>query len=69
MAVTMLARLLKGEGYRVVTAANGIEATQLAYSEAPDLIVLALAVLVGFLPASTLVLPVPRDCVALLATL
>jgi PAS domain S-box-containing protein len=36
----LLSRLLKGEGYRVITATDGIEAAQQAYHEAPDLIVL-----------------------------
>ena len=40
VALTLLSRLLKGAGYRVVTAMDGIEATQRAYSEQPDLIVL-----------------------------
>src|SRR5205814_6317662 len=31
---------LRREGYRVLTAADGNDATRLAYSEAPDLIIL-----------------------------
>ena len=40
LALTVLSRLLKGEGYRVVTATNGIDAAQQAYRESPDLILL-----------------------------
>jgi PAS domain S-box-containing protein len=40
LALTLLTRLLKGEGYRVVTANNGIDAAQQVYREFPDLIVL-----------------------------
>jgi CheY-like chemotaxis protein len=40
VALLLLSRLLKGAGYRVITAADGIEAAQRAYAESPDLIVL-----------------------------
>ncbi len=40
VARALLSRLLKGAGYQVVTAADGIEAAQQAYSESPDLIIL-----------------------------
>ncbi len=40
VALALLSRLLKSAGYRVVTAADGIEAAQQAYREAPDLIIL-----------------------------
>ena len=40
VARALLSRLLKGAGYRVVIAADGIEAAQQAYSEVPDLIIL-----------------------------
>jgi len=40
LALAMLSRVLVPAGYRVVTAANGIEAAQFAYREAPDLIIL-----------------------------
>jgi PAS domain S-box-containing protein len=40
IALTLLSRTLKGAGYRVVTATNGIEAAQRAYSDSPDLIIL-----------------------------
>jgi len=40
IALLMLSRRLSGAGYRIVTAVDGIEAAQRAYSETPDLIVL-----------------------------
>ena len=40
LALALLSRLLKGAGYQVVTAADGIEAVQRAYGDAPDLIIL-----------------------------
>jgi NtrC-family two-component system sensor histidine kinase KinB len=40
MVRSVVSRMLRNAGYAVVTAANGIHAVQLAYSEAPDLIVL-----------------------------
>jgi len=40
IALLLLSRRLSGAGYRVVTASDGIEAAQRAYSDAPDLIVL-----------------------------
>jgi len=40
IALLLLSRRLSGAGYRVLTASDGIEAAQRAYSEAPDLIVL-----------------------------
>jgi PAS domain S-box-containing protein len=40
IALTLIKRLLMREGYRVVTANNGIEAAQQAYRESPDLIIL-----------------------------
>ena len=40
VALALLSRLLKGAGYRVVTASDGIEAAQQAYRVLPDLIVL-----------------------------
>ena len=40
LALNMLSRLLRAEGYRVVTATNGIEAAQMAFRESPDLIIL-----------------------------
>lgn len=40
VALTLLSRTLKSAGYQVVTATNGIEAAQKAYSESPDLIIL-----------------------------
>src|SRR3954452_23216265 len=40
MVAAMLGRILKNAGHTVVTAGNGIEATQRAYSEMPDLILL-----------------------------
>ena len=40
VALALLSRNLQSEGYRVVTATDGIEAAQQAYREAPDLIVL-----------------------------
>jgi PAS domain S-box-containing protein len=40
VALALLSRQLQSEGYRVVTAADGIEAAQQAYRESPDLIVL-----------------------------
>ena len=40
VARALLSRLLKGAGYRVVTAADGIEAAQQAYRVMPDLIIL-----------------------------
>ncbi len=40
VARALLSRLLKGAGYRVITASDGIEAAQQAYSQLPDLIVL-----------------------------
>jgi PAS domain S-box-containing protein len=40
MVAAMLGRILKNAGHTVVTAGNGIEAVQRAYSERPDLILL-----------------------------
>lgn len=40
LALAMLSRVLVAADYRVITAANGIEAAQLAYREVPDLIIL-----------------------------
>src|SRR5437764_12062228 len=40
VVAAMLANILQGEGYQTVRAADGIEATQRAYSEMPDLILL-----------------------------
>ena len=40
LALTLLTRRLQGAGYRVVTAVDGIQAAQRAYSEEPDLIIL-----------------------------
>lgn len=40
VALAMLSRSLHGAGYRVVTAADGIEAVQQAHRESPDLIIL-----------------------------
>ncbi len=40
VALALLSRLLKGAGYRVVTASDGIEAAQQAYHLLPDLIIL-----------------------------
>ena len=40
VVVAMLKNILKAAGYEVVTAGDGIEATQRVYSEAPDLILL-----------------------------
>ena len=40
LALKMLSRLLENSGYDVVTATDGIEAAQLAYGSAPDLIIL-----------------------------
>ena len=40
LALTLLTRRLQGAGYRVVTAGDGIQAAQRAYSEEPDLIIL-----------------------------
>lgn len=40
IALTLLSRRLTGAGFAVVTAADGIEAAQKAYSGAPDLIIL-----------------------------
>ena len=40
VALALLSRLFKSAGYQVVTAADGIEAVQRAYGDAPDLIVL-----------------------------
>jgi PAS domain S-box-containing protein len=40
VVAAMLSNILKREGYSVVRAADGIEATQRAYSEVPDLILL-----------------------------
>ena len=40
LALTLLSRTLRSEGYRVVTATNGIDAAQQAYRESPDLIIL-----------------------------
>jgi PAS domain S-box-containing protein len=40
IALLLLSRRFTAAGYRVVTASDGIEAAQRAYSEAPDLIVL-----------------------------
>ena len=40
IALTLLSRRLTGAGFVVVTAADGIEAAQKAYSGAPDLIIL-----------------------------
>src|SRR3954454_8381359 len=40
VVAAMLTNILRGEGYQTVRAADGIEATQRAYSEMPDLILL-----------------------------
>src|SRR3954454_5218477 len=40
VVATMLTNILQAEGYQTVRAADGIEATQRAYSEMPDLILL-----------------------------
>jgi PAS domain S-box-containing protein len=40
VALALLSRTLRAAGYRTVTASNGIEATQRAYSDLPDLIIL-----------------------------
>src|SRR5947207_2790176 len=40
VVAAMLTNMLQGEGYQIVRAADGIEATQRAYSEMPDLILL-----------------------------
>jgi twitching motility two-component system response regulator PilH len=40
LVAAMLSNMLKGAGYDVARAADGIEATQKAYSEMPDLILL-----------------------------
>ncbi|MFN3653119.1 MAG: ATP-binding protein [Armatimonadota bacterium] len=40
MVVAMVSRMLRGAGYTVITASNGVEAVQSAYRDAPDLIVL-----------------------------
>src|SRR6476619_5808063 len=40
LVVRMLTNLLQSQGYEVVTANDGIEATQRAYSEGADLIIL-----------------------------
>jgi twitching motility two-component system response regulator PilH len=40
VAAAMLSRLLRGAGCEVVSAIDGIEAVQRAYSEAPDLVIL-----------------------------
>src|SRR6476620_7255377 len=40
LVLTMLTNLLQSRGYNIVTAKDGIEATQRAYSEAADLIIL-----------------------------
>lgn len=40
IVVTMLSRILREQGYAVVTAADGVEAAQRAYGEMPDLILL-----------------------------
>jgi PAS domain S-box-containing protein len=40
MVRSVVSRMLRNAGYAVVAAANGIHAVQMAYSEAPDLIIL-----------------------------
>src|SRR5207249_10799021 len=40
VVAALLTNILQGEGYQTVRAADGIEATQRAYSEMPDLIIL-----------------------------
>jgi PAS domain S-box-containing protein len=40
VALALLSRTLKSAGYRVVSAANGIQAAQRTYSESPDLVIL-----------------------------
>src|SRR5213082_175175 len=40
LVAAMLSNILRGAGYEPIRAKDGIEATQLAYSQVPDLILL-----------------------------